>query len=180
MSMATASTRRSTRSKTTARKCCVRGCPNNAAKDRKTCGRHPRRSNTAPKTKLHTLHLDAPIQPIDLEEFYRTPEPLISSDLFKRRLREAEPFKPFVRATPDRRLISVNLLPTNRYELANLLADYAMRHSIEALEHLTPTTFDEADDCPEIGWRLIASEYIVPRGARVVGGAVSYYREVIL
>ncbi len=179
--MASSSSRRTTSKRTaTRRKCCVRNCTNSAAEGRKTCGKHPRKSSYTPKTKLHTLHLDAPIRTFDPDEFYRpAPEPLIASDLFKRRLREAEPFKPFVRATPDRRLISVNLLPTNRYELANLLADFAQRHSIEALEHLTPTTFDEADDCPDIGWTLIASEYIIPRGARVVGGAVSYYREVV-
>ena len=182
--MASSSTRRSTRSSTPRKRQCTvkiggKRCTKDALPNRRTCGGHNAKRSYTPKTKLHTLHLDAPIQPIDLEEFYRTPDPLIASDLFKRRLHDAAPFKPFIRATPDRRLISVNLLPTNRYELANLLADYAMRHSIEALEHLTPTTFDEADDCPEIGWRLIASEYIIPRGARVVGGAVSYYREVV-
>lgn len=167
------------RTASVSRKCCVKGCANTAAQGRKTCGHHPRTRTYTPKSKTHTLHLDAPLQAIDLEEFYRTPDPIIASDLFKRRLHDAAPFKPFVRATPDRRLISVNLLPTNRYELANLLADFATRHSIAEMERLTPAAFDEADDCPDIGFNLIASEYIIPRGARVVQGAVSYYREVV-
>ncbi len=57
----------------TARKCCVKGCTNPPAKDRKTCGKHGKlRASRPTKTikadrVLRTLESDAPLTPIVVE-----------------------------------------------------------------------------------------------------------------
>jgi hypothetical protein len=162
----------------THRKCCVRNCTNQAAQGRKTCGKHPRRAASR-SVKTTPLHLDRILRQFDRDKFDFQPDPIAASEIFKRRLSDAEQFKPRIRTDAAGRLVSVCLLPTNQYELANLLADFAMRHSLADVERLTPATFVEKDDCPGIGYALIASEYVIPSRARIAGGAASYYREVI-
>jgi hypothetical protein len=162
----------------------IRGkrCSNKAKPNSRSCGSHGKSKaiKSTGTRKVKFVSLDFAVRTFDPDEFHRQPEPepVTTSDIFKKRLRDAAPFKPFIRTDAKGRLISVNLLPTNKWELANLMATFLQQHTIADLERLTPATFDE-EACPDIAWKLIASDYIIPRGAKVKPGVVRYYREVI-
>lgn len=115
----------------TTRKCCVKGCPNPPAKDRKTCGKHGKLRASRP-TK--TIKADRVLRDW---RYYETDTAPIGLAVQVTRLPEETPYLAGVAIRDNGTILG---LPTTREGFKALLADWLNRpgRSLADIELLTP------------------------------------------
>lgn len=121
----------------TLRHCCVKGCPNQPAKGRKTCGGHGKR-NPNQSIRLKSIHVDRVLKTFEQDA------PIDSTPIVVAPLPEETPYIAGVAIRDNGSIIG---LPTTRHGFKSFLADWLARpgRSLADIQLLVPPTIQGRD-----------------------------------